>query len=69
MDEYHDTMIELAVSIMQILARTLGLDPSVFDDFCNHPVSILRLLHYPPQEAAVDLERGEKKSDPKPKSN
>jgi isopenicillin N synthase-like dioxygenase len=57
MDEYHDSMIELAVAIMQILARTLGLDESVFGDFCDHPVSILRLLHYPPQMES-DVERG-----------
>lgn len=61
MDEYHDTMIELAEAIMQVLAHTLGLDESVFGDFYDHPVSILRLLHYPPQETnASDLERGEK---------
>lgn len=59
MDEYHDAMIELAVAIMQVLARTLGLDEHAFGDFCDHPVSILRLLRYPPQEDdASDLERG-----------
>ncbi|KAJ6191541.1 hypothetical protein N7519_001562 [Penicillium mononematosum] len=59
MDEYHDAMIELAVAIMQVIARTLGLDEDVFGDFCDHPVSILRLLHYPSQEVdASDLERG-----------
>ncbi|OQE38428.1 hypothetical protein PENCOP_c008G08252 [Penicillium coprophilum] len=59
MDEYHDAMIELSVAIMQVLARTLGLDGDAFADFCDHPVSILRLLHYPPQEVdASGLERG-----------
>ncbi|KUM57278.1 hypothetical protein ACN42_g9908 [Penicillium freii] len=59
MDKYHDAMIELAVAIMKVLARTLGLDEDVFGDFCDHPVSILRLLRYPPQEAdASGLERG-----------
>ncbi|KAI3131526.1 hypothetical protein DTO012A7_6280 [Penicillium roqueforti] len=59
MDQYHDAMIELAVAIMQVLARTLGLDEHAFGDFCDHPVSILRLLRYPPQEDdASDLERG-----------
>jgi len=60
MDEYHDTMIELAIAIMQVLACTLDLDEGAFGNFCDHPVSILRLLHYPPQETdASDLERGE----------
>ncbi|CAG8260614.1 unnamed protein product [Penicillium nalgiovense] len=61
MDEYHDAMIELAVAIMQVIAHTLGLNEDFFGDFCDHPVSILRLLHYPSQEAdASDLERGTK---------
>ncbi|KAJ5428431.1 Oxoglutarate/iron-dependent dioxygenase [Penicillium cf. griseofulvum] len=59
MDEYHDAMIALSIAIMQVLARTLGLEDDAFKDFCDHPVSILRLLHYPPQEAdASGLERG-----------
>ncbi|KAJ5970548.1 uncharacterized protein N7479_000466 [Penicillium vulpinum] len=59
MDEYHDAMIGLSVSIMQVLARTLGLGDDTFGDFCDHPVSILRLLHYPPQEVDTsDVERG-----------
>ncbi|KAJ5780386.1 Oxoglutarate/iron-dependent dioxygenase [Penicillium paradoxum] len=58
-DEYHDAMIELAVAIMQVLAHTLGLQETVFGDFYDHPVTILRLLHHPLQEAdASDLERG-----------
>lgn len=59
MDEYHDLMIDLAVAIMQVLAQTLDLDQSVFADLRDHPASILRLLHYPPQEGNTDLERGE----------
>jgi isopenicillin N synthase-like dioxygenase len=59
MDEYHDSMIELSVAIMQVLAQTLGLEEDAFEEFCDHPVSILRLLHYPPQEADESgLERG-----------
>ncbi|CAG8025778.1 unnamed protein product [Penicillium olsonii] len=58
MDQYHDLMVDLGVSILQVLAQTLSLDKSVFGDFYDYPVSILRLLHYPPQEGSTDLERG-----------
>ncbi|CAI7616515.1 unnamed protein product [Penicillium glandicola] len=59
MDEYHDAMIELSVAIMQVLAHTLGLDGDAFRDFCDHPVAVLRLLRYPPQEAdASGFEKG-----------
>ncbi|KAJ5464234.1 hypothetical protein N7475_007369, partial [Penicillium sp. IBT 31633x] len=59
MDQYHDAMIDLAVAILQVLARTLDQDKDAFGDFCDHPVSILRLLHYPPQVVDTsDQERG-----------
>ena len=59
MDEYHDAMIELAEIVMQVLVSTLGLVEHAFGDFCDHPVSILRLLHYPPQEVDTSgLEKG-----------
>ncbi|RAH75894.1 putative oxidoreductase [Aspergillus japonicus CBS 114.51] len=59
MDEYHAALTALAMGIMQIIARTLHLDEDVFHDFCEHPVAVLRLLHYPPQgPKAAEDERG-----------
>ena len=58
-ERYHAALTTLAIGLLQILARTLDLDENVFSDFCKHPVSLLRLLHYPPQDAnASALERG-----------
>ncbi|RAH68041.1 Clavaminate synthase-like protein, partial [Aspergillus aculeatinus CBS 121060] len=58
MDDGHAALTALAMGIMQIIARTLHLDEDVFYDFCEHPVAVLRLLHYPPQESeAADDER------------
>ncbi|PYH78576.1 Clavaminate synthase-like protein [Aspergillus uvarum CBS 121591] len=56
MDDYHAVLTALAMGIMQMIARTLHLDEDVFHDFCEHPVAVLRLLHYPPQgpKAAED---------------
>ncbi|KAF5866844.1 hypothetical protein ETB97_008648 [Aspergillus alliaceus] len=49
----------LVEGILQILARTLDLDEHTFDEFCEHPIAILRLLHYPTQGPdASELERG-----------
>jgi isopenicillin N synthase-like dioxygenase len=56
---YHAALSKLAAGILQILARTLDLDEDTFNGFCEHPVAVLRLLHYPPQDPdASALERG-----------
>jgi isopenicillin N synthase-like dioxygenase len=60
-DRYHATMTRLAEDVLSVIARTLNLDPDYFQDFCNEPAAVLRLLHYPPQcpDAGED-ERGER---------
>ncbi|OOO06120.1 2OG-Fe(II) oxygenase [Aspergillus oryzae] len=59
MDEYHEAMTSLAMGILRMLALTLELEESAFDAFCEHPIAILRLLHYPPQDPdSSDIERG-----------
>ncbi|KAL4971697.1 putative oxidoreductase [Aspergillus desertorum] len=58
-ERYHTALTTLATGVLQMLARTLDLDENAFSDFCQHPVAVLRLLHYPPQEPdASGLERG-----------
>lgn len=58
-DDYHSALTSLAMGILQMLARTLDLEDDAFNEFCQHPVAVLRLLHYPPQEPdASELERG-----------
>lgn len=58
-DDYHSALMSLAMGILKMLARTLHLDDNAFSEFCQHPVAVLRLLHYPPQELdASELERG-----------
>ncbi|KAL4965000.1 isopenicillin N synthase family dioxygenase [Aspergillus stella-maris] len=58
-EEYHVALTALAEGILRMLARTLGLAEDVFSCFTERPVAVLRLLHYPPQEAdAGDFERG-----------
>jgi isopenicillin N synthase-like dioxygenase len=59
MERYHEMMTALAVNLLQVLACTLNLNTNFFDDFCEHPVAALRLLHYPPQDpAATEVEKG-----------
>ncbi|KAJ5110659.1 hypothetical protein N7532_001194 [Penicillium argentinense] len=58
MEEYHEKMTKLAENLLQVLAATLDLPSTFFDDFCEHPVAALRLLHYPPQDVAGEVEKG-----------
>jgi isopenicillin N synthase-like dioxygenase len=47
----YDAFDEAGVKILAAIARYLGLDPRYFDATVANGNSVLRLLHYPPQEA------------------
>ncbi len=51
MQAYFDAMTELATRMMRPMALSLGLPADHFAAFCGDPMSVLRLLHYPPQPA------------------
>ena len=47
----YDAFDEAGLKILAAIARHLGLDPDYFDATVENGNSVLRLLHYPPQEA------------------
>ena len=49
MEAYFDALTGLSVRLMRAMAASLGLAPDHFAGFCDDPMSVLRLLHYPPQ--------------------
>jgi len=57
-EAYFAALSGLVTRLMQAMALSLGLPKNHFAAFCDEPMSILRLLHYPPQPA--NPEPGEK---------
>lgn len=55
-EEYHTAMMSLARKLVSALALSLGLPADHFDAMQRNPITIQRLLHYPPQQGAVAQE-------------
>lgn len=51
---YHEEMKRLSMTILSGIARSLDLAPDYFEAKLKKPISIQRLLHYPPQTGIVD---------------
>jgi isopenicillin N synthase-like dioxygenase len=49
---YYGAMARVAQALMRSLARGLGLRPDYFDDSFGRGLSTLRLIRYPPRDAA-----------------
>ncbi len=47
---YHDKMVRLTRQLFRGVALGLGLDADHFAPILRHPITVLRLQHYPPQE-------------------
>jgi isopenicillin N synthase-like dioxygenase len=49
METYFTALAAEASKLMTAMARSLNLPPDSFAAFCDEPMCMLRLLHYPPQ--------------------
>ncbi|CZR68452.1 related to gibberellin 20-oxidase [Phialocephala subalpina] len=56
--QYRAKMLQLAETILTILALGLPYGADVFNDFMQSPVANLKLLHYPPNESKDRLGAG-----------
>ncbi|TIX75937.1 MAG: isopenicillin N synthase family oxygenase, partial [Mesorhizobium sp.] len=50
---YHQKMVDLAKKLLQGIALSLDLSERYFESFMRNPISIQRLLHYPPQSGYI----------------
>ncbi|MER8511276.1 isopenicillin N synthase family oxygenase [Mesorhizobium sp. M0894] len=53
---YHQKMADLAKKLLQGIALSLDLSESYFESLMRQPISIQRLLHYPPQSGHIGEE-------------
>jgi isopenicillin N synthase-like dioxygenase len=58
--DYYGRVVSLAKDILKVLALTLDLEESYFDNFVEGAVATMRLLHYPsqPPDSPAKLTRG-----------
>lgn len=58
-DDYTKRMLHLSENIIRALCKTLDISDEWVSEYVDTPISVLRLLHYPPQAPdASALERG-----------
>ncbi|GAB5437729.1 isopenicillin N synthase family dioxygenase [Falsiruegeria mediterranea] len=51
---YHEEMKRLSAILLRGIAQSLDLTPDFFEPKMRDPISIQRLLHYPPQTGKID---------------
>ena len=54
METHYRDMLTLGKKILSALALALNINEDFFDDKFEHPLSVLRFLHYPPRPAVTD---------------
>lgn len=57
MEQHYRDMQALAQTLLRAMTLALGIERDFFDTRFNEPVSVLRLIHYPPRDAASCAEQ------------
>ncbi|MGD8217548.1 2-oxoglutarate and iron-dependent oxygenase domain-containing protein [Pseudomonas thivervalensis] len=57
MEQHYRDMQGLAQTLLRAMTLALGIERDFFDTRFNEPVSVLRLIHYPPRDTASSAEQ------------
>lgn len=57
METHYTDMQALAQTVLRAMTLALGIDRDFFDQRFEEPVSVLRIIHYPPRETASSHEQ------------
>ncbi|MGB0943012.1 MAG: isopenicillin N synthase family dioxygenase [Marinomonas sp.] len=55
-EQYHEAMMALSRKLISAIALSLDLEADYFTKLQQKPITIQRLLHYPPQEGPINQE-------------
>lgn len=55
-EDYHAAMLSLARQLISAVALSLDLPANYFEKLQRKPITIQRILHYPPQQGAISQE-------------
>lgn len=53
MERHYQDMQALALTLLRAMTPALGIERDFFDQRFEHPVSVLRMIHYPPRHTAT----------------
>ncbi|MEM7195498.1 MAG: 2-oxoglutarate and iron-dependent oxygenase domain-containing protein [Pseudomonadota bacterium] len=54
-EDYYDAMLALSKKLVEGIALSLNLPAGYFAEKQRNPITIQRLLHYPPQQGKIDI--------------
>ncbi|MGY4533011.1 isopenicillin N synthase-like dioxygenase [Pseudomonas sp. TE3786] len=57
MEQHYSDMQELAKTLLRAMTIALGIERDFFDVRFNEPISVLRMIHYPPRHTASSAEQ------------
>lgn len=57
LEQHYLDMHELAKTLLRAMALALGIERDFFDQRFEQPISVLRLIHYPPRQTASSSEQ------------
>ena len=57
MQRHYQDMHELSLTLLRAMSLALGIDQDFFDRRFADPISVLRMIHYPPRQTASSTEQ------------
>lgn len=55
-EQYHEAMLALSKKLIEAIAMSLDLPKDYFRQYQQKPITIQRLLHYPPQQGEITID-------------